>query len=235
MATDIRVYMVAPNPHLTEQFQAVYNPHQKADIPQTHLKLSGASTIGAFDKHEKSELQYTDNTSLNSTYFSQSEDTPKPQIFQPPISLEAWPSLHTSTNTQNEVRTKQGASDALSAISRMAPLIFPHDTNVSAAPDPRQPFAHPGPRRQTPMPSLLSVTRLSLSFCGEDITCDLKTLEPDPKFIIELLKTTDSECGSWMTVGAHYRRSGNFEAAIAVIKSMIEGNWRRGSISIEEL
>lgn len=61
-------------------------------------------------------------------------------------------------------------------------------------------------------------------FHGEVITYDLKALDPDTRPIIELLKITDSEHGSWMTVGAYYRRSGNTRAAMSVIQTMIQGN-----------
>ncbi|KAG6845914.1 hypothetical protein H0H87_000720 [Tephrocybe sp. NHM501043] len=62
---------------------------------------------------------------------------------------------------------------------------------------------------------------LTLSFCGEEFKYDLDTLENDPKPILELLKATESERGTWITVGAHYRRSGNAIAAIAVVESLI--------------
>lgn len=71
--------------------------------------------------------------------------------------------------------------------------------------------------------SYLQNTILNLSFWGESITFDLKALEQDSRSIIELLKATAGERGSWMMVGAYYRRSGNVYAAISVIEAMIDG------------
>ncbi|KAF5380393.1 hypothetical protein D9615_004522 [Tricholomella constricta] len=68
---------------------------------------------------------------------------------------------------------------------------------------------------------LLPCHILSLTYGGEDFTYDLETLESNPQHIIELLKATLSERGSWMTVGAHYRRSENARAAISVMENMI--------------
>ncbi|KAG6813557.1 hypothetical protein H0H92_009949 [Tricholoma furcatifolium] len=62
---------------------------------------------------------------------------------------------------------------------------------------------------------------ISFSFCGEDFSYDLDTLENDPNAIIALLKATLSERGNWMAVGARYRRSGNAKAAISVIDNFI--------------
>lgn len=222
--------MVASNPLLVDQFRAVCSHHQKTNIPQIPLKLPGASKSGAFDTRKKAETRCSDNAPVNPTLrnsCAQSGDTRGPHFFQTFISPEAWPNWHSSTNAQSELRPKQSTSNALSHVSHLSPLVLPHNPDVLAAPDPPQPLALLDPRTQTPISPLLSVTRLSLSFCGEDIIYDLKTLEPDPRFIMELLKTTHSECGSWMTVGAYYRRSRNFEAAIVVIKSMVEGTWWR--------
>lgn len=68
-------------------------------------------------------------------------------------------------------------------------------------------------------------TLLKLSFCGESIIFDLKSLDQDPRPVTELLKVTTSERGSWMIVGAHYRRLGNPSAAIAVIEAMLSGKY----------
>ncbi|KAG5722649.1 hypothetical protein E4T56_gene14474 [Termitomyces sp. T112] len=62
---------------------------------------------------------------------------------------------------------------------------------------------------------------ICFSFCGEDFTYDLNSLEQDPKPVVELLKATESERGNWMMVGAHYRRIGNTRAAISVIETLI--------------
>lgn len=66
-------------------------------------------------------------------------------------------------------------------------------------------------------------SNIYLSLFGEVITCDLKTLGSDPSLIIRLLKTTQSERGNYMIVGASYRRSGFPQSAKAIMETMIQG------------
>jgi len=68
-------------------------------------------------------------------------------------------------------------------------------------------------------------TRIVMTLCGESIIYNLRSLDTDPKAIIELLRTTASERGNWMVVGAYYRRTGNIRAAITVVTTMIEGTF----------
>jgi hypothetical protein len=51
----------------------------------------------------------------------------------------------------------------------------------------------------------------------------MKTLDPDPAVIIQLLKTTQSERANYMIIGASYRRSGLPKSAKAIIETMIKG------------
>ncbi|KAG5651183.1 hypothetical protein H0H81_009562 [Sphagnurus paluster] len=90
------------------------------------------------------------------------------------------------------------------------------------------PSAIPGPSKlscgsnsATPVKSALPPKVLPISYCGEEFTYDLNTLDSNIQPITEVLKITSSEPGSWMLVGAHYRRSGNAQAAISVVESMI--------------
>ncbi|KAK7472752.1 hypothetical protein VKT23_000862 [Stygiomarasmius scandens] len=82
-----------------------------------------------------------------------------------------------------------------------------------------------------PSPSLVhsivdsSVTlssRITLSFSGETFVYDLRSLQADPHEIIELLRTSASERGNWMTVAAHYRRSGNASASISILTELLK-------------
>jgi hypothetical protein len=67
-------------------------------------------------------------------------------------------------------------------------------------------------------------SQIHVTLCGEHITYDLNTLEPEPQGIITLLKLTMSERGAWMVVAAYYRRKKLISAAIAVMTSMLDGN-----------
>jgi hypothetical protein len=69
-------------------------------------------------------------------------------------------------------------------------------------------------------------SKIRLFLFGEVITCDLKTLDPDPKVIIQLLKTTQSERANYMIVGATYRRSGFPQSAKAIMETMIQGTFK---------
>ena len=66
-------------------------------------------------------------------------------------------------------------------------------------------------------------TLISMVLMGEVITVDLKTLDPDPHCVIELLKVTQSERANYMMAGAYYLRSGHPHSAKAVMNSMVEG------------
>ena len=65
--------------------------------------------------------------------------------------------------------------------------------------------------------------KLALQLSGVSFTYELKSLDSNPKEIIQLLKITGSERGNWMLVGAHYRRNANPAAAVRVATAMIEG------------
>ncbi|KAI0253987.1 hypothetical protein BJV78DRAFT_100311 [Lactifluus subvellereus] len=65
-------------------------------------------------------------------------------------------------------------------------------------------------------------TLLSMTLCGHPITFDLKTLDDDPRSIIELLTSTSSDRDKWMIVGAFYRRKGNIHAALMVVTTMVK-------------
>ncbi|KAF5370807.1 hypothetical protein D9758_001967 [Tetrapyrgos nigripes] len=71
-------------------------------------------------------------------------------------------------------------------------------------------------------PKVTLSTRISLNFSGETFLYDLQHLDADPREIIELLKSSASERGSYTTVAAHYRRVGNPAAAISVVSAMLE-------------
>lgn len=131
-------------------------------------------------------------------------------------------------------------------VSATAPLLLPSITvtnfreKVTSTPSqilatPEQPISVPKPT-STPLvvtslestPSSMNFpltfsTRIAMTLCGEAISYDLEMLESDPRVIIELLKVTKSERGSWMIVGAHYRRTGNLKAAIIVMKDFLQG------------
>lgn len=68
-------------------------------------------------------------------------------------------------------------------------------------------------------------TRLVMTLCDELISYDLESLEDDPKTIIDLLRATSSERDKWIVVGCHYRRKGNFKAAMSVVRTMVEGKY----------
>ena len=79
-------------------------------------------------------------------------------------------------------------------------------------------------------------TNLVISFCGESISYDLRSLEEDPQGIMSLLKSAACDLDKWMIVAASYRRKGNVKAAISIIHQMMDGTllkllsfWPQGS------
>jgi hypothetical protein len=97
--------------------------------------------------------------------------------------------------------------------------------SVSRPPIPLPAIASLEPSNQRPSASSFTLnTRLVMTLCDEPISYDLETLEDDPTAIMDLLKATSSERDKWMVVGCHYRRKGNFKAAILVVRTMVQGN-----------
>jgi hypothetical protein len=225
--TSIRVYRAASNPLGLEQFRAARNHRYKNEIrdPQASSKLTGASTRVAFNNRTKPRWHKNPPAqgSHNSLFTLQSGGTPGPHLFQALTSPELRLS-QSSTNTQSMLRPSNNNRTAFKYLSRTSPApIISCNANIPAVSDPRQSSSSLGLKTQTTTSSISPDIQLLLNFCGEDIIYDLKALESDTRFIIELLRITGSERGSWMTVSAYYRRSGNPQAAITVVKSMIEG------------
>ena len=147
--------------------------------------------------------------------------------------VESLKSMRNGTSTHT-VRTSSPLYETTTTISNVAsngtfpsfsaPTAPRSPTRSSSSNSIQLPSYTRGPVTQIKEPSFRPNTRLLLCFHGEMITCDLKALDSDSQSIIELLKITDSERGSWMIVGAHYRRSGNVKAAMTVIQMMVEGN-----------
>ncbi|KAF9470008.1 hypothetical protein BDZ94DRAFT_1231550 [Collybia nuda] len=135
----------------------------------------------------------------------QSSGALEPNAFQTLISPEIWTTRHLYTNTQCELKHNV-----------LSPLLFSHNT----LPNCGQSFVQSDFKTQ--IAPLLHSDQLSLHFCGEDIVYDLRSLERDPRFLIELLKMTSSGHGSWIIVAIYYRRAGNSEAAVSIMESMIE-------------
>ncbi|THV02377.1 hypothetical protein K435DRAFT_963110 [Dendrothele bispora CBS 962.96] len=65
-------------------------------------------------------------------------------------------------------------------------------------------------------------SHIAVSFSGETFTYDLRSLQSDPREIIQLLKSSASERGNWMIIAAHYRRIGNPSAAITVMTELLD-------------
>ncbi|KAI0266866.1 hypothetical protein BC834DRAFT_117468 [Gloeopeniophorella convolvens] len=63
---------------------------------------------------------------------------------------------------------------------------------------------------------------LTMDSCAKRIDFDLRTLDDDPRSIIELLKATQSDRDKWMIVGAFYKRKGNVYAALTVVSTMVK-------------
>ncbi|KAH7913917.1 hypothetical protein BJ138DRAFT_1145027 [Hygrophoropsis aurantiaca] len=60
-----------------------------------------------------------------------------------------------------------------------------------------------------------------LTHHGHPLTYDLNALTDDPKDAIALLGATRAEPGAYLTVGAHYRRTGRSAAACVVIQALL--------------
>ncbi|EIN11565.1 hypothetical protein PUNSTDRAFT_124859 [Punctularia strigosozonata HHB-11173 SS5] len=62
---------------------------------------------------------------------------------------------------------------------------------------------------------------LTLSLAGRLVSVDLDAADDDPQAIIALLCEAQSEKDQWMIAGAHYRRRGLPQAAIATVDAML--------------
>lgn len=112
--------------------------------------------------------------------------------------------------TSHENGKQLASNAATSTVSLHIPSVSSHPSGNTS-------------ERTSPVSSSSHV--ICFSFCGEDFTYDLNTLEQDPGPVVELLKATESERRNWMMVGAHYRRAGNPSAAISVVETLISSKF----------
>ncbi|RDB24782.1 hypothetical protein Hypma_007784 [Hypsizygus marmoreus] len=136
----------------------------------------------------------------------------KHQMARPPHSESFFQALKSSRSrfSMSTSREKQPPNDTSSATT----IASGQDNIATISSSPQ--FSLPDASFSPPEPVLY------LSFYGETIFYNLKSLDKDPHPIIELLRLTASERGSWMVVGAYYRRIGNTRAALSVIEAMIK-------------
>ncbi|KAK0225969.1 hypothetical protein IW262DRAFT_1359017 [Armillaria fumosa] len=137
-------------------------------------------------------------------------------------------SLLFNTNVSFYVTTGAAQSKILEPI---------HETTMSACQDAISPLSfHPSPNKNPVFVAFSSSistdtepanTCITMSLCDQIFTYNLQRLQPDPREIIELLKLTASDKGNWVLVGAHYRRTGNPSASIAVMTAMLEEMTRK--------
>lgn len=142
-------------------------------------------------------------------------ETPQPSHTHSPLQSNHANTAHIISDPLPKIPRSAQIPDATSKPCPSAQLLASLTTTSSAQP----PDAS---LRIGPQYAMLAL--LDLNLYGASFSYDLNTLETDPKGIIELLKLTASDRGSWMIVGAHYRRIGNPRAAISVVTSMLEGS-----------
>ncbi|KAF7321654.1 40S ribosomal protein [Mycena kentingensis (nom. inval.)] len=66
------------------------------------------------------------------------------------------------------------------------------------------------------------MNHIPIRVCGETLTLDLCSLAGDAASVIQLLKLSSSDRGTWLIVAAYYRRIGNSEAAKEVATALLE-------------
>ncbi|KAH7924610.1 hypothetical protein BV22DRAFT_1195777 [Leucogyrophana mollusca] len=105
-----------------------------------------------------------------------------------------------------------------------APVLPPTPVSISPLPLPL-PTSPPGSTTSRPPQSTTSFPGahlLHLTHHGHPLTYDLTLLADDPTDPIALLGATQSEPGTYFTVGAHYRRTGRSRAARCIIQALLE-------------
>ncbi|KAJ3933998.1 MAG: hypothetical protein NXY57DRAFT_996249 [Lentinula lateritia] len=225
----IRVIPVSASPVLAERYQSVNSRGSGTPRPKEHplnnlqnIPIVDASRVRPYSHIPDAVLTPSTNlvhapdhnrTEIDAPKFNNHDDT------NPPIWMNA---LNSSSLLSPIVINKQHSyphSSEKPKTATVSPLTYIHSAKALES---------------LTLPCIPLTTHIRLCLCGELFSYNLSNLQSDPREIIELLKSTGSERGNWMTVGACYRRQCNPHAAIAVIQSMVEVMARYG-VSENEL
>ncbi|KAJ7594411.1 hypothetical protein C8J56DRAFT_1044154 [Mycena floridula] len=201
--TGLRIFAICKDPHLIEQYRAVnpsaveafFNEQKRDNLQNLNPRRFERDTTRRVRTRTRKPYKHNiDNTASDAT----------PNIF----------SALRSTKTpllcsDRPLNVSRNPSPELKVIPPSASHIFSFSTSlVSGSP--------------SIGPIYAMDARVTIPILGELMLCDLRQLEADPEPMIQLLNKTESERGTWMIVGAQYRRMGNPSAAIKVISGMVE-------------
>ncbi|KAF8829127.1 hypothetical protein HHX47_DHR3000972 [Lentinula edodes] len=214
----IQVIPVSPSPVSAEGYQSLNYRGSGTPRPKEH-PLNNLQNIPIVDASRVRHYSHIPDAVLTpSTNLVHAPDHNRPEIDAPKFNN------HDDTNPPTWM-------NALNSSSLLSPIVinkqhsYPHSSEKpkTATVSPLTYIHSAKALDSLTLPCIPLTTHIRLCLCGELFSYNLSNLQSDPREIIELLKSTGSERGNWMTVGACYRRQGNPHAAIAVIQSMVEG------------
>lgn len=213
----LRVYSLLTNPHLIDECRASMNTNPALLPPLMSAELLHelkTKTTASWNTHLSSSRRFLSSPTAREYISGHGTPTSNPQAVQAPQTLVSHATLNSSTGNDKKNFSRASIPSILLAASASRSSEGSSLSNLNRSSSP----IHFSLGCSSQLPTLLN-----FCFCGENIAFDLKNLEQDSRPVIELLKLTASDCGNWMMVGAHYRRSGNTRAAVSVIETMING------------
>jgi hypothetical protein len=185
---------------------ALHQSYPSMSAAQDDVNTSYTPLDSAFDFSSASGAHFASPDEFQQSNFAQ-----RYPAFVSPVQSSAFPILHSPLipTTHQPQKTRQ-PSPAISSKRLQAPL--------PASPLPKEP-----PRAISPVgPPYNMNSHVLLNKDGVISPFDLAQLDKNPQYIIDLLRSTTSEKGTWMIVCAHYRRMKNYKAAVAVALAMLQ-------------
>ena len=253
---DFDVHALSSTPHLYEHYRALAHaplngceqlgpPHRPVDRKRPSASSSLASDpddtpTGKRRKTRRAgvrlKLRQAMNTDLDCTAAHtalpapiESDDTSGGTGLQHLSSLLNIRDIVLSTRARRDDDKENEPTPSSSHQSTITPSSLPCPLYISSG-------ARPEPQSTISSGLPPIHTNLVISFCGESISYDLRSLEEDPQGIMSLLKSAACDLDKWMIVAASYRRKGNVKAAISIIHQMMDGTllkllsfWPQGS------
>ncbi|KAJ8522465.1 hypothetical protein ONZ45_g928 [Pleurotus djamor] len=155
---------------------------------------------------------------------NQHDDPPNPssssgELIQPKVDPSAF---ETTSDAINQGAASNSSTPANESKQSLTPTVPSNGAGVSG--EPSQLSLTNQEKKSRPSPSIAFSldAQISVTFHGETFCYDLNIVQNDHQPIIELLKLSSGDPGTWMTAAAYYRRNGNPKSSMAVLTAMID-------------
>ncbi|KAJ8456887.1 hypothetical protein ONZ45_g18540 [Pleurotus djamor] len=147
------------------------------------------------------------------------------ELIQPEVGSSLSLQFAPETASSSDANNQGAASNPSASINASKPPLTPITTNgtgVESTVVPSQLDAGSNKSQPSPVVAFSLDAQISVAFHGETFCYDLNIVQNDHQPIIELLKLSSGDPGTWMTAAAYYRRNGNPKNSMAVLTAMID-------------